>query len=99
MSNGKSELFYDSLTVMVGFDGVIRWLVADYCNLSEITDKQVEAANALLEEHLGDIESEYVSYKYDLRFRMRNDCLLATYIISFEDPDGAYFTEAVSFAL
>ena len=99
MSNGKSELFYDSLTVMVGFDGVIRWLVADYCNLSEVSDEQVQAGDRLLEKHLGELEDEFVSYEYDLRFRMRNGCLLATYITLLEDPDGRFFTDVASFIL
>ncbi len=99
MSNGKSELFYDSLTVMVGFDGVIRWLVADYCNLSEVSDEQVKAGDGLLEKYLEERGYEFVSYEYGLRFRVRNGSLLATYIISLKDPDGAYFTDAVSFVL
>ncbi len=99
MSSGKSELFYDSLTVMVGFDGVIRWLTADYCDLSEVSDEQVRAADELLEKYLADSDAKYVCYESSLRFRMRNGCLLATYNISFDDPDGFCYAEAVSFVL
>lgn len=99
MRSGRNELFYDSLTVMVGFDGEIRWLTVDRCDLSEVSDEQVEAANEMLEKHLAERYDRSVGYEYDLRFRMRSGCLLATYIISLEDPDGARFTDTVSFAL
>jgi hypothetical protein len=99
MHNTKSDLLQDTLTVSVCGDGEIRWFTTDYCGLAEVSDDQINLANEHLANYLNIAGTAYSSYEYDLKFRLKDTEVIATYIISFKDSAGAYFTDVASFVL
>ncbi len=99
LHNEKSKFLQDTLTVQVGNDGAIKWLVVDYSELSDVSDNQIKAANELLENYIKNYSKEFSSYETDLNFRLIGKDTIATYIISFKDSEGFYFCDVVSFVL
>jgi hypothetical protein len=99
MHNTKSDFLQDTLTVYVGGDGEIRWFEVDYSELSDVSDDQINVANEYLANYLNTAGIEYTSYEYDLKFRLKGTEVIATYIISFKDSEGSYFSETASFVL
>ena len=102
MHNTISRYVQDTLTVQVGRDGSIEWFVADYSNLTSITDVQLKAANESFEEYVKEFTSksrDSTLFEYELKFREREGDIIATYMIVFKDSDGFFFCDTASFII
>lgn len=97
MSKSISEYTEDILAAHVNGDGSVAWFVANYSNLTEVSDRQVRAADDLLKNYIGNYSASYASYEYDVKFYKYGKTVAASYIITFEDRHGAYFCDMVSF--
>ena len=99
MNNMISQYAQDTLTVQVNCEGSIDWFVADYCNLTGVSNAQLKAADEKLENYLSTYKEDFISFEYNLHFRLKGKEIISTYVITFTDPGGYCFSDVVSFVV